>query len=144
VRIEAGPSLKLIGSEDMNDLQIGDNGSAFMPAGTSSLLQVRSLAFAPGAKLDLGDNDMLLDYNAASELANVQAAINYGAQQRQLGRPGHHLLVRRCQRGHNTTLGAMEASDYSRRQHVRRSALRTPPPCWSSTPTTAIPTSTDA
>jgi len=83
-----------------------------MPAGTNSLLQVRSLAFAPGAKLDLGDNDMLLDYNAASELANVQAAINTARNNGNWDGPGITSSSAGANAAHNTTLGAMEASDY--------------------------------
>ncbi|CAN5365928.1 hypothetical protein BH09PLA1_BH09PLA1_05370 [soil metagenome] len=113
VNVAAGPSLKLIGSEDMNAMSISNGASAFMPAGTNSILVARTLAISAGSTLDLNDNDLLLDYTGASQLAAVQALINSaraggawtGSGLTSTSAKNNPLL--------NTTLGAMEGSDFT-------------------------------
>jgi len=86
-------------------LTVGANGSR--------LLGVRSLAIDPTAYVELNDNDMLVDYTGTSPLSAVQGLINTG---RNGGTwtsfVGLGSTAAANANPKNTTLGAMEATDY--------------------------------
>jgi hypothetical protein len=112
VTVTAGPALTLIGSESLDVLTIGNGARVAMPAGTSSLLQVNDLVIDGISTLDLNDNDMIVDYDGASELANVQLLINNARQGGTWTGTGITSTVAKNNALANTTLGAMEGSDY--------------------------------
>jgi hypothetical protein len=89
-------------------------GSAVFPANGNRLMAVKSLGIAgAAAKLDLHDNDLLLDYTGASQLAAVQALINSARNGGDwLGATGLTSSAARDHANSITTLGAMEGSDY--------------------------------
>jgi hypothetical protein len=90
----------------------GVGGSVFMPAGTSSLLQVDSLVIASDAKLDLNDNDMIVDYTGGSQLGVIQALINSARNGGLWDGDGITSSSALNNTLATTTLGAMEATQY--------------------------------
>ncbi|MBC8107570.1 MAG: M36 family metallopeptidase [Anaerolineae bacterium] len=112
VWVSAGPSLKLVGSEELSQLQIENNSSVFMPAGTNSLLKVGGLAMAPNATLDLGDNDMMVTDTSASTLSAIQALMDSARSGGTWSGSGITSTAAKNNAAHNTTLGAMLGSDY--------------------------------
>jgi hypothetical protein len=104
------------------------------------------LSIGANAKLDLNDNDLLLDYTGITPLAAVQSLIN-------AARSGG------AWSGNGLTSQARAARDRAQhhaggewRRRISRASTAptamfdvmrsTPRRCWSSTPTTAMPTST--
>lgn len=57
------------------------------------MLETDGLSLAATARLDLSDNNLVVDYVSASQLAIVQNWINR-AQRRRVERPRHRLLIR--------------------------------------------------
>jgi hypothetical protein len=84
-----------------------------MAANGNNVLVDKTLLLASGAILDLADNDMILDYTGTSPLANVQGLIrtarNGGTWN---GTSGITSSSAAAANPKNTTLGAMEASDF--------------------------------
>jgi hypothetical protein len=70
------------------------------------------LSLTGSAKLDLNDNDLLLDYTGASQLAGIQNLINAARNGGDWLGNGITSSSARTNPSQNTTLGAMEASDY--------------------------------
>jgi hypothetical protein len=110
--INGGPSLKLIGSEDLQSLTINNNRTVFMQTGANALLQTHDLAIENGSTLDLADNDMLFDYSGPSQLTIVQNLINSARSGGTWTGTGLTSTAARNNALHNTTLGAIEGSDY--------------------------------
>jgi hypothetical protein len=94
-------------------LNIGTGGKATMFANGNNVLSTRTLLLAGGAKLDLTNNDMILDYTGTSPLANIVTMIgsarNGGSWN---GTTGITSSTAAAANPKNTTLGTMEASDY--------------------------------
>jgi hypothetical protein len=99
-------------TQRVGPLTIATGGLASVVVGGDKTLSVTSLSIAGTGRLDLFDNDMIVDYTGGSPLASVQALIN-------LARTGGSWLgnglTSTSARNHfalATTLGAMEATDY--------------------------------
>jgi hypothetical protein len=71
----------------------------------------RSLAI-PSGKLDLNDNDMIVDYAAVSQLSAIQTLINSARAGGAWTGSGITSSSAKNNAQHNSTLGAMEATDY--------------------------------
>ena len=115
------------------------------PTGGTNLLQTRTLSIAGTGKLDLFDNDMILDYTGASQLAAIQALINQGRAGGAWSGTGISSSTAGSAVPKNTTLGALEATQYDSIYGAGATlvvSIPTTPPSWSNTPGTAIPTST--
>ncbi|MGH7178676.1 MAG: M14 family zinc carboxypeptidase [Tepidisphaeraceae bacterium] len=88
------------------------SGTATLSSEGDKVLVLSALSLSGSGTLDLNDNDMILDYSAASQLAAVQTLINSA---RNGGDWLGNGLTSTSARNHPsgvTTLGAMEASDY--------------------------------
>jgi hypothetical protein len=100
-------------TQKIGALNVGTGGKATMAANGSNVLSTRTLLLAGGAKLDLTNNDMILDYTGASPLANVVSMIgsarNGGSWN---GTTGITSSTAAAANPKNTTLGTMEATDY--------------------------------
>jgi hypothetical protein len=84
---------------------------ALAPGG-NKLLQLTALTINGNSKLDLNDNDMIVDYTGASPLASIQSLINSARAGGAWTGSGITSGSARNNPAHNTTLGAMEATDY--------------------------------
>jgi hypothetical protein len=99
-------------SMHLGSLTMASGAWAATPAIGHHFLRTNALTMAPTADLHLGSNDLILDYGGTSPLGTVQnlikAARNGGFWN------GHGILstAARDNPQHNTTLGAMEATDY--------------------------------
>ena len=111
----AGQGLAQIsGNQRFGAINIGNFARADVLAGTNSTITTGSLSVGSSASyLNLFNNDLIVDYTGASQLAAVQALINQvragGAWN---GAFGIHSWTARDNPQHSTTLGAMEATDY--------------------------------
>jgi hypothetical protein len=82
-------------------------------AGANSFVKTTSLAVNFPGHLNLNDNDLILDYSGASQLAAIQNLINQArAGGAWNGSFGITSFAARENVQHSTTLGAMEATDY--------------------------------
>jgi len=98
-------------TQHLQNLTIG-GGSAIMAAGANALLATRGLSLSAGAKLDLNDNDLLWDYTGTTLLPAVQSMINAARAGGAWTGTGITSSSARNRSPHNTTLGAMEATDF--------------------------------
>src|SRR5262249_21191852 len=74
--VSGGPSVQFTGTQHLQSLYLASSTSASVPAGSNRLVVTRGLSVAPGAAIDLNDNDLIVDYSGASQLAAVQSLIN--------------------------------------------------------------------
>jgi carboxypeptidase D len=98
----------------LNGLVINDGGSATVPTGGfgSRLLVLNALTVNGNGTLDLFDNDLIVDYAGASALDAIQAEINAARAGGTWTGNGITSTSARNANPRNTTLGAMEATDY--------------------------------
>jgi hypothetical protein len=99
-------------SQDLAVLSILNGGTAVMEPDGNRLLETGSLTVAASALLDLTDNDLILDYTGPSQLALVQAQINLARNFGAWDGFGITSSSAATNPNANTTLGAMEASEY--------------------------------
>jgi hypothetical protein len=111
VRVNGTAVVAFATAQDLASLEVRATAAASVAPGAGPV-NTRSLSIDPGAKLDLTDNDMILDYTTASQLAVVQALINAARHGGAWDRTGLTSSTAAANPSHNTTLGAMEASDY--------------------------------
>jgi hypothetical protein len=93
-------------------LNIGAGGLAKMSAGGNRVLVTSALNIDAAGKLDLNDNDMILEYSGASQVAMVQALVNSA---RAGGAWNGNGITSSAAAGNplvNTTLGVVDAADY--------------------------------
>ena len=84
----------------------------------TSTQKLASLSIAPGATLDLGNHDLVLDYSGKSQLSAIQSLINSARAGGTWTGTGITSSAAKNASPMNTTLGAMEASDF--KSHLRR------------------------
>jgi hypothetical protein len=106
-----GGTLTFLASQQLQSLTIG-GGVTVLAANGNRVLLTRNLTVAPGAVLDLNDNDIIVDYTGASQLAAIQALINTARNGGAWNLAGITSAAARNNAAHNTTLGTMEAGDY--------------------------------
>jgi hypothetical protein len=111
--ITGGLPVAMAGPQHLQSLLVSGGASATVFQGGSNLIFTRALAIASGSTLDLNDNDLLLDYTGASQLAAVQSLINSARAAGAWTGTGLTSGFARTNPAHNTTLGAMEATDYA-------------------------------
>jgi hypothetical protein len=88
------------------------SGLATLASGGNKMLVLTSLTINGSGKLDMFDNDLLLNYTGASQLAAIQALINSGRNGGDWLGNGITSTSARTHVSQITTLGAMEATDY--------------------------------
>jgi autotransporter-associated beta strand protein len=94
-------------------LTVNNGGLAQVAAGGGRVLTVNSLVVGTSGKLDLFDNDLIVEYGSTSQLTVVQNLINAArAGGSWLGTGGITSTTARDNPQHNTTLGAMESADF--------------------------------
>jgi hypothetical protein len=93
-------------------LNIGQGGNVNMPANGNRVLSTKTLSIHASSKLDLFNNDLILDYTGASQLAAIQALINSARSGGTWLGNGITSTTARTNPQVNTTLGAIEASSW--------------------------------
>ena len=83
-----------------------------MPPGGGKLLRVGGLSIGTSAKLDLNDNDLILDYSGTSPMSGVRAWIGTARGTGSWNGYGLTSTTAKNRPGGATTLGLMEASDF--------------------------------
>jgi autotransporter-associated beta strand protein len=99
-------------TQSLAALTVNAGGLAQVPAGGNKVLIVPSLSVLGTGKLDLFDNDLIVDYTGASQLAVIQNLINTARAGGAWTGGGITSTTARNINAHNSTLGAIEASDY--------------------------------
>jgi hypothetical protein len=102
---------QFVTSQDIN-LDLRPGSTLNVVAGGNKLVSGTFLQLLGSAVLDLNDNDLILDYSGPSHLAAVQALINQARSGGVWTGSGLTSTAARNAALHNTTLGAMEASDF--------------------------------
>ena len=110
--ISGGPTVTIDGPQHLQSLAIRSGGSASVRAGGAALVALRQLNVATSSTLDLNDNDLLLDYTGVSPLSSIQSLINAARSGGAWSGNGLTSQAARSATAHNTTLGAMEATDF--------------------------------
>jgi hypothetical protein len=100
--------------QDLATLQIGTGGTAVADAGNGALIDTQVLTFSPtAARLDLNDNDLIIDYTGASPQATIRSLINAGRHNGAWdGTVGITSSTARSNPNHHTTLGMLEAVEF--------------------------------
>ena len=112
VTVQGGATVIFAAAQHLGTLTLNGTGHASVAAHGSRYLVLTGLAIGPAATLDMFDNDLLLDYTGASQLAAVQTLINTGRSGGSWTGTGITSSSARVAPNSNTTLGAMESSDY--------------------------------
>jgi hypothetical protein len=99
-------------SQRFGTLGVDQGGTVVMQPGLNGLLITKALTLSATSTLDLNDNDMMVDYTGASELANVVTAIRNARNGGQWNGFGITSTAAKNSAQHNTTLGAIEATDF--------------------------------
>jgi hypothetical protein len=97
--------------QDFESLTVNSGGLAELLAGTG-MIRTRALAIGGTGKLDLVDNDLMFDYTGASQLDAVQGLINLARNGGDWLGAGLTSTAARIANPQNTTLGAMEATEF--------------------------------
>jgi hypothetical protein len=111
----AGSSLTVSANTTINGNLSIENGGRFTVAPNSAALAklTSSLSVAgAGSKLDLNNNDLLIDYTTASPLAAVQSLINAARAGGSWAGDGLTSTTAKDNPSGNTTLGAIESGDF--------------------------------
>ncbi|MGH7179116.1 MAG: hypothetical protein ACREJC_17190, partial [Tepidisphaeraceae bacterium] len=110
-----GPAnVKFDAAQDLGALTINPGALLTVSAGGNNLLQATSVSISGTGKLDLNDNDMILNYppSRSAALDAVQALINSARNGGDWLGDGLSSTTARNHPFGTTTLGAMEAQDY--------------------------------
>jgi hypothetical protein len=111
VDITGGPRVAFTATQRLQSLTLAA-GTAASVVGANRLLLTRNLTLAAGATLDMNDNDLLLDYTGTSQLAAIQQFINTARAGGAWTGTGITSTAAALNPSHNTTLGAMEATEF--------------------------------
>ena len=71
-------AVQFLSTQDLATLDIFTGGTAVLTAGGAKVLVTQALSVAGTGKLDLTDNDMVIDYSGASPLATLKALLTSG------------------------------------------------------------------
>src|SRR5262249_45461842 len=96
----------------INGVQIGDGGELDLQANANITLVTNSVAINPQGRLNLNNNDYVIQYSGASPMPTVQGWINTDRAGGSWNGYDLTSLSARDKPKHNTTLGAMEATEY--------------------------------
>jgi hypothetical protein len=111
LNINSGASVIIDNTQHLASLTVAANGIGLVPAGNNAVIVTNALTIA--GIFDLNDSDMIVFYGGATVLPAVQGYIsasrNGGAWD---GVTGLTSSTAKSANPRNTTLGAMESSDY--------------------------------
>jgi hypothetical protein len=99
-------------AQDFASLSLPNGSTLELATGGDKLLKATSLSMSGNGKLDLNDNDFILDYSGASQVGAIRALINSARNFGDWLGSGITSSIARTNPAQNTTLGAMEATDY--------------------------------
>jgi hypothetical protein len=112
ISISGGGQLSMGATSRLASLSIASGGRANVLAGGDKLLLTRSLSLAGTGTLDLFDNDLIVDYTVASPLATVASLIRSARNGGDWDGAGITSTPAANNATADTTLGAIESSDY--------------------------------
>jgi len=99
-------------TQDLALLTVSTGGTAIVDADGNRVINTQGLNLAGTAKLDLNDNDLLLDYTGATQYASIQAKIASGRNGGLWNGAGIISTAAKNRVPKNTTLGILEGSDF--------------------------------
>ena len=99
-------------TQDLASLDIFTGATVVMEQNGSRVIDTDALSIVGTGKLDLTDNDLIVDYAGASQLAAVTALINQGRNGGLWDGNGITSSTAGANPLHNTTLGRMEGSEF--------------------------------
>src|SRR4029079_10513230 len=99
-------------TQDLVSLDILAGGTATLAAGGDKVIDTDGLTVAATGKLDLNDNDLIVDYTGATPIAVMQALVRSARNGGTWTGNGITSTTARNNAQHNTTLGAMESADF--------------------------------
>jgi GH18 family chitinase len=99
-------------TQHLASLKINDGGAARMTADGGRALVTKALTLAGTGTLDLNDNNLIIDYTTTTPLPAVQSLINAARSGGTWTGSGITSSSAKNNPTHNTTLGAMEASEF--------------------------------
>jgi hypothetical protein len=111
INVAAGASVIFNSTQHLAALSVSGNAT-LGAAASKRVLVTQSLSIPAGGRLDLTSNDLLLDYTGVTQIAGIQQLINTARAGGAWTGAGLTSAGARNNPQHNTTLGAMEASDY--------------------------------
>jgi hypothetical protein len=99
-------------TQDLASLNIFTGGTVVMEQNGARVIDTDALSIVGTGKLDLTDNDMIVDYVGATQLGVITALINQGRNGGAWNGNGITSSTAGANPQHNTTLGRMEGSEY--------------------------------
>ena len=96
----------------IDGIAVGNGGLVTVNTGGSNLIVTTSLTITGSGKLDVNDNDMIVDYSGASQRAAIQALINSARSGGTWTGSGLTSTAAKNRVPQNTTLGVLEATEY--------------------------------
>jgi hypothetical protein len=116
VRVNAdasGSATALFNStQRIGQLQVSTGGTATLTAGAGKVLTVTSVVHSGTGRLDLTDNDLIVDYAMTSPLATIQSLIAAARNGGAWNGSGITSTAAASANPRNTTLGVMGSADY--------------------------------
>ncbi|MBC8108646.1 MAG: pre-peptidase C-terminal domain-containing protein [Anaerolineae bacterium] len=112
VNVNGGPTVTFSASQKFDALNIASGASARVAGGAGVAIVTRALTIAGTGTLDLNDSALVLDYTGATGLTSIQSLINSGRAGGAWTGPGLTSTAARNASPKNTTLAAIEATDY--------------------------------
>jgi hypothetical protein len=112
VTIYANATTNFNATQHIASLKTNDGGVARMTADGSRALETRTLTLTGTGTLDLNDNNLIVDYATSTQLPAVQSLINAARSGGAWTGNGITSSSAKNNSDHNTSLGAMEASDF--------------------------------
>ncbi|MBC8108517.1 MAG: hypothetical protein H7Z14_18170 [Anaerolineae bacterium] len=101
-----------VNTQDLASLTILAGGTAVMELNGSRVIDTAGLTIAATGKLDLTDNDMIVDYAGATQIGVINALIVLGRNGGAWNGNGITSSAAQSNPLHNTTLGRLEGSEY--------------------------------
>jgi hypothetical protein len=108
-------------TQDLVSLDILAGGTATLAAGGDKVIDTDGLTVAATGKLDLNDNDLIVDYTGATPIAVMQALVRSAGTAARGPAIGITSTTARNNAQHNTTLGANGSCRLQR--HLRQCGL---------------------
>jgi hypothetical protein len=97
---------------NLGALSIGAGGVANMPANGNRVLVTNALSINPTGKLDLFDNDMIVEYSGGTPFTTIRNLLNQGRNNGAWNGNGITSTTAGANPADNTTQGILEGSDY--------------------------------
>lgn len=110
INVNGSANVFIDNTQHLQQLFIASFGVATVPAGQNAVIVTNNLSL--NGRMDLNDNDMILTYTGATQLGTIQALINSARNNGLWDGQGLTSTSAKNRVPANTTLAAIEASDY--------------------------------